>query len=278
MRSIAIICAILVAACAKAPQTPATPPEVLTYDAVADRSLAYKDADGAVTSPGRPDKGAGDRLIFTGLEAYGLDCARGDQPSAFLHSFVASPSGTSVDLDGLLGFYRGVSKRMDACADGWSDDLLRVRGYLEANDSFMPAPFDFIAAAVESHAGLRSAPTADAQAALEATVTAWVGADLAAKSACYRVNLALIALQTIESVGYPMSTAARTSFCAAALPSGIATIKEFCGEAGLSDYIANFQYNQWQYKHQRCTAWETPDGIDEAGIDFLVAYRDLHGE
>lgn len=94
--------------------------------------------------------------------------------------------------------------------------------------------------------------------------------------ACFRVNLALLALQTTEELGGKTSAAGRDLFCLNTRGARIETVEHYCGRSSLDGYLDGFRENVWIYQHQRCPGWESPDanGDQEPGLDYLAGVMD----
>lgn len=190
-------------------------------------------------------------------------------------------NGREVTLDGALGLYRGILSRMVRCPDAaakWDFALTLHRQYLAANgqslnvraDSRLQAGFEKLPDVV---AGFKD----ESVAGLLTSIVGWSLAVKATHSAAFRVNLSFLAIQILEDGGYKIPQLYRDGFCAATNGVNIYTVDHWCGREGLQNWIENFQYNEYEYRHQR-GAWETPDGDgDETpALDFLVAVRQFY--
>jgi hypothetical protein len=267
-----------------------------------DRALTFTSPAGWVIScdgADCPPVNQGDSLLFTGLATYAMDCTHGDSTSLAMAQMVDTMDGglyrhpslpSSISLDGALGFYRGATKRATLCGEGWQWGelikkhlayVMRNEGVLNVGSSAtLAGGFSYIPRKLASNLGVGEEPSAKDQAELEAAVAGWAAADMAAHGACFRLNLGLMALQTVEELGSKISPEGKAAYCAATRGSRIPTIDQWCGRGGLLDYINGFAYNVWQYRHQRCTDWETPDGSvgadGQPGVDFLTAWADYN--
>lgn len=287
-----IILLVMVSAChhAKPPKPrPPTQAEVQTYETVAERALSFIDDSGFIVSRGH-SANLGDSLFFTGLALYGLDCSRGRQLDASLAAMVRDQGGGlsrhpsmpgDLSLDGLLAFYRGVAKRVIMCEehDLWGPLIAQHVEWSKKHPEYLPAGFTFVRDQLAHLVDPMTyvSPVSSRQAALELVIEEWAATVISAKAACYRINLGLLALQQIQEEGRAISFEGRDGFCEVTPAAGLPTVENFCGRAGLETYLNTFAFNVWQYRHQRCTGWEMPDGDVEPGIDFLVGYADLHG-
>lgn len=263
------------------------PSQDVLYAQTAERTLDYLDK-GFVISHGS-NQNKGDSLFFTSLAMYALDCTHGKIFSDTLQAMMKDENGGlsrhpdligQLSLDGLLAFYRGVTHRIIDCGEkiAWASLLGEHKHWTDAHTDYLPAGFTFVRDRVLYIAGIGGEPAAARQAELEIVVGGWAETTLKEKAACYRVNLGLISLQTIEASGRSISKIGRDNFCFVTKDANIPTVDKFCGRTGMDAFLTDFKYNVWQYRHQRCPGWENPDGVDEPGIDYLVAYADaFHG-
>ncbi len=302
MKNVLPIMALAMFACGKAKPEPkpepATPTQVVTFDMAADRLARFYDAGFVVTRDAAGTAlNQGDALIWTGEAVYALDCARGAAPAAALAQMVTDTGGAiyrhpslpaNVSLDGAIGFYRGVAKRALVCGDAatWAPLIAEHVAYmadhgglLNAGDvAGLPAGFTYLRDKLAWRLGVGDEPSAAAQAKMETAAAAWAVADIAAKAACYRSHLALNTFQIIEELGGTVSPAARNTFCAATKTANLATSDHWCGRDGLDQWLTAFKWNVYQYAHQRCPGWESPDAKgEEPAVDELVGWADLHG-
>lgn len=191
-------------------------------------------------------------------------------------------NGREVTLDGAIGLYRGIVSRVARCPDAaakWDLAVTLHRQYLAENDQVLNvaadakliAGFDILPDVVAGYKDLSTGP-------LLVQLVAWSAAVKATQSAAYRINLSFLAIQTLEEAGYVIPGIYRSGFCAATNGVDIPTVDHWCGRGDLAKWINEFQFNQWEYRHQRSGAWETPDAApDETpGLDFLVAVRQLY--
>jgi hypothetical protein len=279
-----IIALALCLACAKKPKThdPETSSSQAeaTYASLVGRLPGYSEG-GFLISRGRDDR-HGDSLIFTGLAVYGLSCAEGEPYAKALEAMLLSGSyyrfpgdQDAVTMDQVLGLYRGVAKRVKKCGEAsrWK------AAFAAAPDFDLPAGFNFVKDKLLSELGLAIAPPDAKQALLESSVALWADSVRRSRAACYRIHLGLISLQTIHLLGSRLSDLGHGSFCQATVGTSLPTSDHFCSRSHLRDFLSSFRLNEWQYRHQRCATWESPDGggIEHPGVDYLVAYRDMQG-
>lgn len=257
-----------------------SPPSQTQFDRYVEVSMRLPNFldNGWVVSRGSQDN-HGDSLIFTGLAMYGLSCSDGEAEASALEKMLLSgsyyryPGDTdAVSLDQRLGLYRGITARFKRCNETarWAQALSSVQ------PGGLPPEFSYLEDKLRAALGLAGNPASDKQAALEAEIASWAAGVNATHAACYRINLGLITLQTIEELDGHISTLGRNAFCAATKGTNLPTVEAWCGRTSMAAYLNGFQYNVWVYRHQRCPAWEAPDGNGEAqsGVDYLVAYMD----
>lgn len=230
----------------------------------------------------------GDSLLFSGLALYALDCKNGQPIADALMAMLDSLDGgvyrhpdlpeKEPSLDGLLGMYRGITKRINMC--GETDQWAKVMTHHNARmAAALPAEFNLVADALGHRLGLNGEPDARRRETLAAEIVAWTELVKARKAACYRVHLGLLALQTMDDLGFPIPAGSRGQFAAATDGLQMPTIDHYSGRDGLEAFLQDFKYNDWQFALQRCEKWEPRDGFDQQhpGVDYLVGYADLFG-
>jgi hypothetical protein len=281
---------------------PVTPsPEIRAqYDAAVDRVLDDRfTAGGFVVS--RVNDGSvehtGDSLIWTGMLFGSLPCDRAPKIGEGLRAMITELDGglyrhptlpDEISQDGALGLYWGVAHHITRCPDQvpvWAATLAphKALGNFELNRNSTAQIFpeftyarDRLFAAV----GIGEAPDSRRLATLAAEGTAAALDAKLRKRACFRVHLALLAMETAERLGDQVPGEARNRFCQAIDGMGMTTADHFCGRRGLAEWAAAFQPNVWEFAHQRCPGWESPDGrenLETPGVDLLVALTKAHG-
>lgn len=282
--------------CSRARPVPPVDPSAAAaesyYEAEARLESTFLD-QGMVVSRGKTEN-LGDSLIWSGVGLGSEDCAHSGLRDG-LYSLVKGTGGRlarhsstpdAVSLDGALGYYYGVANRLVRCpseAGQWHDTLSLQKDYMDAHGGqinvgyLMPGNFDFVQKAVMAKVGLSTAPSDDSLKGLAIEATAWTTAVKLQKAACYRVHISWLALRTAEILGY---SPPRDGFCAASNSLGLAVVDHWCGRGGLDDFMSGFVYNKWQYKHQRCQDWETPDGDgdEQPAVDYLIGYTELYNK
>lgn len=292
-----IFVALTLAAChAKPKPAPVVPPPEarISYDEARKRLSGFLDRGFVVSHGGGSDIHQGDALIFTGLALYSLDCATGALSlTGPLQNMIGELNGglyrhpdikDQISMDGALGLYLGIAKRVTVCGDGeqWRHFIQIHKAFVDLNggrlnptaDTKMPLDFGYL---LDKLAG--DGPSATQQAQLEAEIVYWAEAVAHAHAACYRVHLGLTAFQIIEQLGGTVSQAARDNYCAVTKDLQLPTVDHWCGRGGLKEYLDAFRYDTWQYRHQRCPAWEGPDGAGDShpAVDYLKGWADYYG-
>ncbi len=269
--------------CGCSPKTPNQPERVPdygpTYDQVADRALEMSE-DGWVVS--RYDSGEahsrGDSLLFTGLAMGALDCTRGAVPEAALLKMLAVNYGlpyrhptlsNDYSLDGLLGLWWGIDKRVHRCPESWDRWISPLKEHLRA----LTPPFNFgvVLNSVASRMGVADMPSPDARGELGATVAGWASAVVSSHAAAFRLHLGYLALSLVDA------PKGRDAYCEVVKEAQIQLIEDFCSRGDLKGWLGDFTYDRWEYHFQRA-AWETesvPDGLHTPAIDYLMAVRQL---
>lgn len=265
----------------KAP--PEEPPKTpYTFDEVADRVIGMMDNGWVVSRwDGTQEAyGQGDSLIFTGIALGVLDCARAKAPEDALLKMLTENHGAlerhpslpnDWSLDGALGLYYGISTHVKKCPGSveswravWPEHMAAVT---------LPPYFWAVQHQVAADLGLEAQPTAEDRGALGAELAGWGLAVVSQRAAAYRLHLAFLAFSVVDA------PKGKDNFCQAVAEAKMPLLEHFCGRSGLSDWVAAFQYDVWQYAHQRSPVWEgTPDGrpgLHQPGLDYLIAVNAL---
>lgn len=291
----------LATACGKAktqplPENPSSDVKT-TWAQTQDRLLGMLDQGWVVSQGVDGVHDQGDSLIFTGIALGSMDCGRGQPLEKALLAMLGETGGalyrypslpTSISMDGALGLYLGIATRLQRCAAAatWHNPLKSHQAFMAAHgdrlnasaETVLPSPFTVVRDQVFAAAGLGGAPGVDRIQAVVEAAAAWAEGVKLEHAACFRVNLGLTALQTIQAAGGTITSSQRDIFCGATTGLGLPTVDRWCGRDGLSDYLTAFQYNQWGYRHQRCPGWETPDGGGhvQPGVDRLKGLVDQY--
>lgn len=312
MRHLALGLTLLVLfACGKAEDKiePADPSDqvVSLWTATADRLVPMLDHGFVVSRYGKQNeiKHQGDALIWSGLALGALPCRVAAPVSAALRAMIDKQAGgfyrhpslpTEVSMDGALGLYKGVAALITHCpaelAD-WTDALAKHQAFVsEHGDTALNAAspaelvpeFTAVRDQLFHQVGLDGQPASGRIRTLEKEISAWVLAVKTTKKSCFRVHLGLLSFQALESMGVSISAGGRDAFCGLTKGMDMPTVDNWCGRGDLTNWVAGFQFDAWEYRHQRCGAWESPDGkgYRTPAIDLLEgiaqAYKLNFGE
>ncbi len=272
---------------------------------------AFVDGDRVVSryADGRIEH-EGDGLIWLGVTLAGLPCDMGLDLEARAAAGIVADNGSlsrhpsrpdDASLDGALGLYRGVIERSVRCGRGdvWREamqkhvDLLdRTGGRLNERGSAIIA-LDFIAvarlAAIAAGANVRRPTDAElgrleAEAVGFAKVVAggyrlWKAGLVDKAPACFRLHLSYLTLRSMERSGVGVSGGGRASFCDTVDFADLPLVEHWCGRGDLVGWIQSFQHDLFEFQHQRCTEYESPDGkpdLHTPGVDKLIAEREAY--
>lgn len=291
------ICILLsLFSCAKADEKnePSAPTDEinLLFNQAADRLVSLLDRGLVVSrSADNAAQHKGDSLIWSGIAIGAMPCDKVAVISDALISMIEENQGglyrhwdlkESISMDGAMGLYKGVSSLLVRCPEftgQWREAMALHKKFAEENGDKMnaassvklPAEFTYVRDLLFHRLGIRGKPSGDRLKILENQITAWVAGVKASKSACFRVNLSLVSYQAIESSGGSISATGRNNFCGLTKGMDLPTVDHWCGRDDLKDWVKGFTWNIWEYRHQRCGAWETPDGkgLLTPGVDLL---------
>jgi hypothetical protein len=296
--------------CAKAPDAdepePASPTIAERFADAQDRLASEFIENGWVVSRGtngEPEH-QGDALIWTGLWLGAADCAAALPSELMLRDMIRRHQGALVryeplgeyaggreaTLDGALGLYRGIAERVTRCPETrpeWLDIVALHYSYMEASgghlnpnsDARVIPEFTYVLARLLDHVsgGDPLHRDGDRVDRLGVQSAAWAMGVAATHAAAFRVHLALLALQTLELSGEDIGRA-RDALCAVTPGMDLPTLDHWCGRGDLAAWVDGFEYDSWEFRHQRAGAWESPDGDGDRtpGLDFLVAIRQAY--
>ena len=247
------------------------------------------------TATGEPEH-VGDSLIWTGLTMAVLSCPDGERYERALLDMLEVENGAmvryeplpkryrknnAVTWDGVLGVIRGLSSRLlrcDGVADVWRPAWQLHMDFREAHGgrfhdyarATVPPGFPALHGAIRHALELGPRPSRLDLELLNAAIVSWAGAVTAAKQPAYRLNLAWLAIRSMEDLGYKMP---RAGFCTATRGARVPTIDNYCGRGNIREWVEGFTFNKWEFRHQRSGAWETPDGkpgLKTPALDLLL--------
>lgn len=305
-----ILTIILLLSCAKAkdepdPLDPVEPIPSIFYEATTRLMTQHLEAGWVVSRDGDDPAHVGEGLLWTGMWLTVASCVNGAHSEAMLQKMIESHDGAlvryeplgeyeggrEVTLDGALGLYRGVAYRIKHCPtsrEAWLKALTLHKEFLDAHggrlhpgvDEQLTPEFDLLLdllLADLSDGGfdlLRSGRIG----ALVDEVSAWTLGVMVTHAPAYRANLSLITLQTLEELGVEIPQSGRDKFCAVSNGIDIPTVDHWCGRGDLPGWIMQFHYDEWEYRHQRSGAWESPDGdgLKTPALDLLVGIKQAY--
>ncbi len=261
------------------PRPSPEPAHPATFDETASRLISMAD-DGWIvsrTADGEPRQ-QGDSLIFTGIAMGVLDCDRGDIPERALLKMLAENHGVpyrhptlrdDYSLDGLLGLWWGVEHRTLMCPEARARWAAVLPQHLKA--TAIPPYFDVMLRTVITHVMDADAPTIEERGKLGSEVAGWAIAVVSQRAAAYRLHLGFLTLSVVDAPH------GQNIYCEAVREAKMPLLEQFCGRVGLEPWLKGFEYNRWEYQHQRAV-WEQPDaqGLTTPALDLLVAYRMLY--
>lgn len=267
---------LLLSACHKSNSSTDPLPTPDRFLEIQDRALKMSD-NGWVVSRGTAGTAEhkGDALLWTGLALGTMNCEY-DQPvkDALIKMLTDTAGGLyrhpdipdEWSIDGAIGLYWGLSHRVALChdADDWKDLFS-----LHMEKVALPPYFDVMRQTVAAQLGLATNPDTNSRGRLGAEVAAWAISTVSQKAAAYRLHLGFLVLDVVDA---PKGAGA---FCAVVDVAKIPLIEHFCGRPSLDAWLQDFQYNLYEYRHQRAD-WEGPDGqgLETPAIDYLIGYRE----
>lgn len=303
MRRIGLLFALLALSCGRPVDKiePRDPPLAiqLKYHFASERLMADHLENGWVVTrkPDGTPEHTGEALLWSGVALASLSCEDGAAIEDMLIDTVKRHDGAlvryeplgeyeggrEVTLDGAIGFWRGVAARL-ACPgspEKWApaiklhlDYVERSKGHLHPNAKVViPPGFDYVVHLLGHRLGLSGLPSSDAFGGLRTALALWAKATVDNRKPCYRVHLGLLMLESVEALGVGVP---RETFCIASKGAGMPLVDHYCGmEQPLLDWIDDFKFNVWEFQHQRCAGWESPDADGDAtpGLDFLVGVK-----
>ncbi len=288
---------------AKAPEVVSVPEEIRQrYEEATDRLVdEFLDYDRVVS---RRDDGSaehiGDSLIWSGIALYALPCEKGAAIERQLISEIESLNGgvmrhpaqpDSASLDGALGLYYGVADRVYRCPGSrelWAPVIRKHLEFVNDNDRRLNPKsggklepyFEYVLHLLAHRLGVRGKPVDGIRNVLALEVAEWARVVVMSKSACFRVHLGLLTLLTLDRLGEGAPGHIKKIYCRATAPADSPAVDQYCGRKDIKQWIEAYQPDQWEYRHQRCAAWESPDGrvgLRTPGLDYLVALRMGYG-
>lgn len=293
MRILALVLSLVSCTKVAAPTSEEPSPGVRVRHLMAvERLVNSHMVDGWVVSrDGEKPHHLGDSLLWTGLALGILPCDKAELPAAALRGMFRELGGgmwrhpslpTDASMDGAMGVYWGIARHQRKCAGEWHSELTAHRELLRstgnklnrAGSGLLPPGFDYLPPLLDG-----DTPPDAHKALLERLVGAWALATKLERASCYRAHLGLLALDAAQVAGQSISPDAKGFYCLQTRPMKIPLIDHWCGRPGLGEWVAGFEYNVWEYRHQRCGAWETADGngYETPALDLLMGMAYYYG-
>lgn len=234
----------------------------------------------------------GDSLIWSGILLASLPCD--DEARGYAEGLRDSLVGgvlfrhptlpDKISLDGAIGIYRGISSQLSRCSwakEVWQNwvaehlTLVSDTGTLNPRAGVtLPPGFDYLLEGLAWRMDLHSKPSDTRNDAFMLQLEGWARAVAASKAACFRIHLGYQSIRTMDNLGLGPSPRERGRWCNAAEGHGLPLIDWYCGQGGLDAWVKSYRPNEWEYRHQRCGSWETPDGktdLETPAVDLLHA-------
>lgn len=250
-----------------------------------------------VSRDGQEPYHLGDSRLFTGLYLGSAPCDLGaaaeaslianiDESAGFLTRFTPLPAeyvgGREASLDTALGVYWGAAFRAHRCGSSpaLADAIRRHRDAVRGADGqvfpgagVLTPEFSYVLDRVSHALAGTNDPDRVRLRVLETEVAAWASAVKARRAACFRAHLGFLALSAVEAAGDAISVIGRAAYCDATDGLDLPIVDHWCGRPGLVEYMKGFTFDTWEYRHQRCPAWEDADGngLRTPGVDKTVA-------
>jgi hypothetical protein len=294
-----ILFVVLLIACGKSKDEPLTPELRERFEEIQTRLMLMSSPPGWVISyyPDGREESHNDSLIWTGIHWATMPC---DYESPLLTAFSGGilyrhPTRPGrVSMDGVLGFYLGMSSAINRC--GVSEKLRQAfephyRYTVESGGIVNPyeprfgeleLEFDYIRDLIAYRLGIISTMP-DNRLEFEAMLTTWTYGVMLnnlfreEKRGCFRIHLAYLGARSAELLG-GLSSEGKSDFCTAQSGADLPLLDHWCGEKSIVQWLHSFKVNEWEYRHQRCPQWEFPDGdgngLERPGLDYLIGYSE----
>lgn len=241
----------------------------------------------------------GDSLIWSGIAMASLSCADAPRIMDSVLRSIERHDGRILRIDPLPSNYQGNETSRDAetgalfgfttlslrcpqyrtqLARAWErhHNFVERHGRLHEgnNPNFYINPsFQFVWDLVSHHFLGTARPSSESLHMFEAGVTLSSTNIRSRKEACYPNHLSTLLMVTAARLGMPVNHLTRREFCHQTRGLGLPLTDWYCERGDAREFLAGYQLNQWEYRHQRCTGWESPDvdpGDTSPGVDYLV--------
>lgn len=274
-----------------APKTDPSPDISTLYSSASARLISMLDSGWVVSRyDDKSMEHQGDALIWSGIAMASLSCEQGEIIESALIDAIVNANGSlyrhpslpnQISMDGAIGLYRGIAHRIKACgkADAWKHAMelhIAIPDDILNSDSNvgLPPEFTYVRDLVAARTTGGPDPSLARMDALTAEVTGWALGVVQSKSPCFRINLGFQSLKAAEELGINVD---HGPFCLATKDVHLAQVDTWCDRPGAETWIRNFKYDEWEYAHQRCVAWESPDGkpnLHTPGLDLIELLKE----
>jgi hypothetical protein len=242
-------------------------------------------------------KHQGDALIWSGVALSAMTCSDGVVIEDALIKMILELDGglyrhpslkSEISMDGALGLYNGLAHRFTRCPQlisKWKPALKLHKEFMDNNRNrlnpnssvSLPDYFPYVRDLIFWKSDLISKPSNKTLLALENEVAAWSLAVKLKKQPCFRIHLSYLAIDAVSELD-GVTTSGRNKFCSATKGTDLPIIDNYCGRGDLVGWIDDFEYNKYEYRHQRCGGWESADADDDKtpGVDLLKAISEAY--
>lgn len=244
----------------------------------------------------------GDSLLWTSLLIASARCDEFKDVESTLQRSMLLGGGqlrrhyaiNDASVDGAIGLFRAVAHRIKlGCPGSWKEPLSELKAYADANHGAINEnssagldAHEYVLRALLDRLSGGSDPDFDGSVrdvlteamaswaqSVQLAYNLWKRGITKAPKAAYRAHLALLTFEALDDLGIAIPSGSRNKFCAATKSFDMPTVDHWCGLRPITEWIPDFRYNEFEYRHQRAALWETPDGngIQTPAIDLLYA-------
>lgn len=277
------------------------------YESYADRLLRNFTEGGYVISLDKNGKALhkGDSLLWTSLAMASLPCDQAAVLRTALTASILRNNGRILRFDPLPASYQGNETSRDAevgalfgfathfqrCPEARADlrkawqehyRFVEKHGKLHegSNPNFVINPALEYVWNLVSHELLGTAkPSDESRHFFETGVISGAAYIANSKSACYPIHLSTLLLITTSRLGGAVNHLTRREYCHQTRGMNLPLTDWYCERGNPKEFLKAFEPNRWEYRHQRCASWESPDvdpGEQSPAVDFL-AMRTIAG-
>jgi len=241
----------------------------------------------------------GDSLLWSSIAMGILPCGSGAPIANAIRDSMDRHDGRLIRIDPLPASYKGNETSRDQVTGALLGFVLRYERcpaernalraawakhhrFVEKHDGrlheggnpnfYMNPAMKFLWDLVSWKLGSGSEPGSVAKAAFESGVMISSTATDFQESACYPVHLSTLMMITSARLGRPVTHLTRREFCHQTRGMGLPLTEWFCDRGTPETFLASFELDQYEYRHQRCD-WESADGSPNKrtpALDFLI--------